>query len=71
MLLMCDEKVERFCSILCSSPISANTSSNTANFEPSAAGMCSPAWPIRVNNPKVLRDTVLPPVLGPVMIRRV
>ena len=36
---MCAEKVLRLCSILCSSPMSANTSLNTANILPSNAGM--------------------------------
>ena len=32
--------------------------------------MWSPAWPIRVSRPTVFRETVFPPVLGPVIIRR-
>ena len=70
IFVMWAEKVLRLCSILCSSPISAKTSSNTASSEPSKAGMWSPAWPIRVNKPTVFKETVFPPVLGPVTIRR-
>ena len=39
ILVMWDEKVLRLCSILCSSPISAKTSSKMASFDLSAAGM--------------------------------
>ncbi len=67
MWVMCDEKVERLCSMLCSSPISAKMFSNTDTFEPSAAGMARPDWAIRVSRPVVLSETVLPPVFGPVM----
>ena len=66
-----EEKVLKFCSILCSSPISANTSSKTASSERSFAGIWSPAAAIIENNPMVFfNDTVLPPVFGPVTIRR-
>ena len=65
-----EEKVLRLCSILCSSPISAYTFSKSASSERSRAGIWSPACPIRVNNPTVFKDTVLPPVFGPVTIRR-
>ena len=51
-------------------PISANTSSNTASSDPSKAGMWRPACPMRVKSPTVFRDTVLPPVLGPVTTKR-
>ena len=67
---MCPEKVESDCSMLCSSPMSANTSRNTARRLPWKAGMWSPACPIRVKRPTVFRETVLPPVFGPVMMRR-
>ena len=67
MCVMCDEKVDRLCSMLCSSPISARMSSNTESAEPSPAGMASPAWAINASRPVVFNETVLPPVLGPVM----
>ena len=58
VLVMCDENVLKLCSILCSSPISA-----------SRAGMNKPDCAISVRSPTVFKETVLPPVLGPVMIR--
>ena len=64
------EKVLKLCSILCSSPMSAKTSLKTASLLPSKAGIWSPAWPISVKSPTVLSETVLPPVLGPVTIKR-
>ena len=64
------ENVLRFCSMLCSSPMSANTLSKTANSDPSNAGIWSPDCPIRVKSPTVFKETVLPPVFGPVTIRR-
>ena len=70
IFFMCDEKVDRLCSILCSSPISAYTLAKTPRTDLSPAGMCSPAWPIRVSRPTVLSETVLPPVLGPVTTSR-
>src|ERR1043166_5490401 len=42
MFAMCPEKVLRFASIDCSSPMSANTDRNTGTREPSAAGMRRP-----------------------------
>ena len=53
--------------MLCSSPISANTWSSTVRDGFSAAGMCRPLWPITCKRPSVLSETVLPPVLGPVI----
>ena len=70
MFVIWEEKVLRLCSILCSSPISAYTSSKIASSERSFAGMCNPACPIRVNRPTVFKETVLPPVFGPVTISR-
>ena len=35
---------------------------------PSAAGICRPHWAMAVSRPRVLMPTVLPPVLGPVMM---
>ena len=64
------ENVLSDCSMLCSSPISANISANTAISDSGAAGTNRPDCIISVNNPSVFRATVLPPVLGPV-IRRV
>ena len=70
ILVMCEEKVLKDCSMLCSSPISAYTSSNTASSERSRAGMCSPACPIKVNSPVVFKETVFPPVFGPVTMSK-
>ena len=70
VFVICELNVLRLCSILCSSPISANISSNTAMSECSSAGILSPACAISVRSPTVFKETVLPPVLGPVMIRR-
>ena len=69
MVFMCAEKVERLCSMLCSSPMSARMPVNTLTALRSPAGMCSPHCAIRQSRPSVLRLTVLPPVLGPVMTR--
>ena len=69
MFVMCEEKVERLCSMLCSSPMSARTASNTGTQLPSATGRCRPQAAIAHMRPMVLRVTVLPPVLGPVMTR--
>ena len=67
MLTICDENVESDCSMLCSSPISAKTFENIATRLPSSVGIISPHIVIRVKSPIVLRVTVLPPVLGPVI----
>ena len=69
MLVMWAEKVDRFCSMLCSSPISARMWLNTGRLLPSAAGMCRPHWFMAASRPMVFSETVLPPVLGPVMTR--
>ena len=69
VLVMCDENVLKLCSILCSSPISAYIFLNTAMSEWSRAGMNKPDCAISVRSPTVFNETVLPPVLGPVMIR--
>ena len=69
MLVMCEENVDRFCSILCSSPMSASTPENTGTALSPAAGMCSPQAAMTHISPMVLSVTVLPPVLGPVMTR--
>ena len=65
------EKVLRLCSMLCSSPMSAKTSSNTASSDPSDAGMCRPALAQQGKDPTVFRETVLPPVFGPETIEQV
>ena len=62
------EKVERLCSMLCSSPMSARIWLNTGRLLPSSAGIWRPHWLIAESRPRVFMDTVLPPVLGPVMI---
>ena len=67
MLVRCDEKVDRLCSMLCSSPMSAKMRPKIGKAEPSAAGMNSPDCAINASSPVVLSDTVLPPVLGPVI----
>ena len=69
ILVIWDEKVLKLCSILCSSPISANTSSNIPSSDRSEAGMWSPDCPIKVRSPTVFKETVLPPVFGPVTIK--
>ena len=56
--------------MLCSSPISAKTSSKIESSERSFAGIWSPAWPIKVNSPTVFKETVFPPVFGPVTISK-
>ena len=69
MLVMWEEKVDRDWSMDCSSPMSARTAEHTLTVDPSAAGICRPHWAMRVSKPRVLRVTVLPPVLGPVITR--
>src|SRR5699024_6474347 len=64
---ICDENVLKFCSIDCSSPISANTSEKTAIWQPSSAGTCKPDWTIKVHKPTIFNVTVVPPVFGPVI----
>ena len=66
MFFMCDEKVERFCFIDCSSPISQNIPSKY-DSSPLSAGMNIPHIAITVISPTSLSVTVLPPVLGPVI----
>ena len=65
MFLMWEEKVERFSSMDCASPMSQNTSWNTATSVPSAAGRKMPHAAIRQKRPHIFSVTVLPPVLGP------
>ena len=49
----CDENVESDCSRLCSSPMSASTSSKIGNCEPSPAGTCRPDWAMIASRPTV------------------
>ena len=69
MFTMWEEKVDRDWAMDCSSPMSASTCSTTRTVQSAPAGMCRPHWAMRVSRPMVLRVTVLPPVLGPVMTR--
>ena len=64
---MCAEKVDKDCSMDCSSPISASTVRNTDTVLPSRTGGSKPHMVIKVNKPIVFKVTVLPPVLGPVI----
>ena len=64
---ICPENVDKLCCKDCSSPISANTTSNQGNSTGSFAGTNIPAFAISAAKPIVLRVTVLPPVLGPVI----
>ena len=67
VFVICDENVDKLCSILCSSPISANILSYTHILVPKSAGICRPLCVISANRPTVFIVTVLPPVFGPVM----
>ena len=67
MFPMWDENVERFCSIDCSSPISAKIPLKIGSVAPAFTGSCSPHADIRVSSPMVFNATVFPPVLGPVI----
>ena len=66
---MCEENVESDCSRLCSSPMSASTSSKTGSCDPWCAGMCRPDCAMIASSPTVFRATVFPPVFGPVTTR--
>ena len=63
----CALNVERFCSMLCSSPMSSYIASNVPITVPSLAGNGNPNHAIAVITPAVLRVTVLPPVFEPVI----
>ena len=65
---MCDENVDKLCSMLCSSPMSTYISSNIPITLFSEAGIIIPHIAISTSNPAVFSETVLPPVLGPVTI---
>ena len=69
MCVMCEEKVERLCSMLCSSPMSAKTCSKTESLRAFVRGDRQPACAISVSRPVVFSETVLPPVFGPVTTR--
>ena len=64
---MCAEKVERFCSMDCASPMSVKMPVKMGRRADSA-GMGTPAWAMTESRPTVLSATDLPPVLGPLMI---
>ena len=64
---MCAEKVESSASMDWASPMSARNAVKMGKLA-AAAGMGSPAWAIMASSAVVLRVTVLPPVLGPLMM---
>ena len=68
MVRMWLEKVDRLWAIDCSSPMSARMASKVDSTLPSPAGTCRPHSAISVRRPTVFNVTVLPPVLGPVII---
>ena len=67
MLFTCPENDDKFCSILCSSPISASTLSKKPISVFSFTGIGIPDSAINVNSPATFKVTVFPPVLGPVI----
>ena len=67
MFLICEENVDKLCSMLCSSPTSQKILSKKDISVPSEAGTNIPLAAIKENNPTIFKVTVLPPVLGPVM----
>jgi hypothetical protein len=64
---MCAEKVESAASMDCASPMSARNAVKTGKLA-AAAGTGRPAWAIMASSAVVLSVTVLPPVLGPLMM---
>ena len=64
---MCAEKVESAASMDCASPMSARNAVKTGKLA-AVAGTGRPAWAIMASSAVVLRVTVLPPVLGPLMM---
>ena len=64
---MWPEKVDRLCSMLCSSPMSTRISSYTHTSLDSCAGRRYPKRAIVHKSPAVFSVTVLPPVFGPVI----
>ena len=69
MFLICELNVERFCSMLCSSPTSQNILSKYDISVPSEAVTKKPLIVISENNPVSFKVTVFPPVFGPVIKR--
>ena len=61
------EKVDKLCSIDCSSPISAKTCEKMPTRLPGSARMGRPDWAIICASPSVFSMMVFPPVLGPVI----
>ncbi len=66
-LVMCAEKVESAASMDCASPMSARNAVNTGKLA-AVAGTGRPACAIMASRATVLSVTVLPPVLGPLMM---
>ena len=66
-LVMCAEKVESAASMDCASPMSARNAVKTGKLA-AVAGMGRPACAIMASRAVVLSVTVLPPVLGPLMM---
>ena len=69
IFVICAENVDSDCSILCSSPMSAKTLLKTQSLLLSAAGIIIPHKAISVSKPIVFKDTVFPPVFGPVITK--
>jgi hypothetical protein len=63
--LRCAEKVESDASMLCSSPMSANTWRKTGSLERGPTGGMIPLCVRSEISPIAFSSTVLPPVLGP------
>ena len=70
MFFMCEEKVERLCSILCSSPMSQKISLKTDSSLDSSQGTKIPVIIIAVSSPVSFIVTVFPPVFGPVISKK-
>ena len=67
ILLTCPENDDRFCSKLCSSPMSASTLWKYPISVFSPAGIGIPDKAIKVKSPATFNVTVFPPVFGPVI----
>ena len=67
ILLTCPENDDRFCSKLCSSPMSASTLWKYPISVFSPAGIGIPDRAIKVKSPATFSVTVFPPVFGPVI----
>jgi len=68
ILRMWELKVERLCSMPCSSPMSAAMKSIQPTWVPSAAGTGKPDRARKMPIATDFSTTVLPPVFGPVMM---